>query len=829
MTTKAFANQEEVPRDHSTRMRVRDPEAPDVLKPATKERLRLLQRRKDRTVLSLLDRVNVMNEDEFASMLEIVDAFDVRVSHRAQQQTFLHTCSDPERAKRLLWLESDAEARMHLCSHKDAAGNTFLHRHLEEGEVDAWMLDALNAFSVAKIKNVRGETLLATAARLGRTNTVTALRHHSDILTRDTQGRTAVHLVKLGDAGLMDALCKHEHAKAAFLMRDKDDQNALEYWISSSPGQWTSPPQNKHSLDLLRSFDVFAQNVDAWASGEANAWLSPTLFHRIRDFFLGYHLINMSWIPYMVPDETNGEWPSHVWAVLQHSPQRVYLMLLDKYAMRRKDFRGRTAVHCMLTEATPFSVEELELWLHNLQHDPDIGETAPMDFWGTKGELGETALHLMCKSPKCSDEWIVSVLNNPGVSPCHIVTQTEGRFLDHSCRLLHDYDSDGFLPIHYACLFKGVDVVRALVHSHGQAPRTLKLPLLGDGKTCLHLAALSRHPDNLAKVRCLVEEFGMDVNAPSCGSCVRPNSDGSMHAFRLSSKHGWTPLHAALYGAFNSESGDMYLDVIRYLLQRGANVNAPCGSGHTPIHFASCKEHIDMLVEAGASVSDIAISCDSMSVERTPLESVVAFSNPFTQRHVETAKALLDNGAAIDGMYFERKRRGATSDLIECHVHPLSSSIRLRNWQMMELLVGYGASVCDFPTWNVLFSDSMTGSPNAQRCLAILFAAGFFHGDSMWDYFPLPCPVLLEYMVPLYERFGERAMMEIGPRMHVFQRNRVQSLMYTFSRLPLPDLVRRRLLIHCMHQQCSTFVCHTWEDYSAALDLVPLDASRHNM
>ena len=62
---------------------------------------------------------------------------------------------------------------------------------------------------------------------------------------------------------------------------------------------------------------------------------------------------------------------------------------------------------------------------------------------------------------------------------------------------------------------------------------------------------------------------------------------------------GRTPLHLA------SKQGE--LDVARYLVEAGANVNKKMEDGRTPLHFASEQGELDVaryLVEAGANINE---------------------------------------------------------------------------------------------------------------------------------------------------------------------------------------------------------------------------------
>ncbi|XP_044158380.1 ankyrin repeat domain-containing protein 53 [Bufo gargarizans] len=100
----------------------------------------------------------------------------------------------------------------------------------------------------------------------------------------------------------------------------------------------------------------------------------------------------------------------------------------------------------------------------------------------------------------------------------------------------------------------------------------------GYGFTTLHMAALH---SRLQCLKLLLEDYGMDVNVPSV--------------------YGWRALHLVM----NRKSGQRAMPCLRYLLQRGADVNVKSQNLTTPLHRAASEgleDCIAVLVEAGADV-----------------------------------------------------------------------------------------------------------------------------------------------------------------------------------------------------------------------------------
>lgn len=136
------------------------------------------------------------------------------------------------------------------------------------------------------------------------------------------------------------------------------------------------------------------------------------------------------------------------------------------------------------------------------------------------------------------------------------------------------------------------------------------------GVTGLHLAVFA----GLEMVQ-LLHESGASLNATS--------KDGS-------------PLHQAVW------IGDM--EVLRYLLQQGANANATTPSGETPLHMAAYKGHVEqatILLQHGAKANVATTDGNTDMFEgsppvvgETPLHLAAAYG------HEAMVRLLLDNGAS---------------------------------------------------------------------------------------------------------------------------------------------------------------------------------------
>lgn len=165
------------------------------------------------------------------------------------------------------------------------------------------------------------------------------------------------------------------------------------------------------------------------------------------------------------------------------------------------------------------------------------------------------------------------------------------------------------------------------------------------------------------KVKALIAQ-GADVNAPS---------QSSDHA---------TPLHMAVtYGDVNklhlkdqsTLPDEVYtqsrLKLVKLLIESGANIRASTIDGATPLHMATTKEIVALLIEHGAIVD-----AQDFSNERlTPLLMA-------TVRHKSVVEALINHGANVN-------QKTTSGDA------PLLNAVRAKNIEVVELLINSGADI----------------------------------------------------------------------------------------------------------------------------------------
>ena len=335
-------------------------------------------------------------------------------------------------------------------------------------------------------------------------------------------------------------------------------------------------------------------------------------------------------------ENDQGETPLHVLSRGEFDTQQgvqTARLLLEHGAdvnARRKD--GCTSLHLASFEGR---VEVAQLILEH-------GANPKLE-----SEGGDTALHLVSLSDFDIQEQDVSI--------ARLLLE---RGVDVNAR-----DKDGFTSLHYAA-FKGRVGVTQVFLDHG-ANAMLETER---SETALHTVSRGDYnsQEQGASIARLLLERGVDVNAREKKDCwsslheaamrgrvevVRVLLDHGANA-KLETKQGETALHIVSRGKYSSE--EQGASIVRLLLDRGVDVNARDEDGWTSLHEAAFKGRAEVarvLLDHGANAK--------LETEKgeTALHIVSQGDYDSQEEGASTAQLLLERGEEVNS----RDKNGWTS------------------------------------------------------------------------------------------------------------------------------------------------------------------------
>jgi len=180
------------------------------------------------------------------------------------------------------------------------------------------------------------------------------------------------------------------------------------------------------------------------------------------------------------------------------------------------------------------------------------------------------------------------------------------------CHLAALQDEDGDTPLHIAIAHGNTQLIEYLVN----LMQCLTLDIYNNLKqTPLHLAVITEQAHTVGKLIAAGANANMpdrNGHTPTHLACQRSRTDCLEQLFSSTNKvdlefknfNGFTPLHEAVFAGCTSG--------VRCLVAHGANVNCKDGkSGRTPLHHAVESENIDVireLLNCGADPSEPAFS-----------------------------------------------------------------------------------------------------------------------------------------------------------------------------------------------------------------------------
>lgn len=136
-------------------------------------------------------------------------------------------------------------------------------------------------------------------------------------------------------------------------------------------------------------------------------------------------------------------------------------------------------------------------------------------------------------------------------------------------------------------------------------------------EVCSKAKEAGKHPSYVPLVLNLIHHYNLDVNRSvlansysifhcCClsGSLELVSSLSNMADIHHTTDHGDTPLYIAVYAAAHKKLGQPGLEVVQHLLQAGSDVNAANLAGFTALHQASrlmCSDIVRLLLDWGAN------------------------------------------------------------------------------------------------------------------------------------------------------------------------------------------------------------------------------------
>lgn len=217
--------------------------------------------------------------------------------------------------------------------------------------------------------------------------------------------------------------------------------------------------------------------------------------------------------------------------------------------------------------------------------------------------------------------------------------------------------ADGtWTALDFAVVYDRREVVRALVKAGADVKRTG--PRLNGSNCTALMAAIYLNRDEIARELIrngspLGVAAGRDAGTPldiavSYNSSLLPELLEAGADVRIpSGTVGFTPLHRAVYMG--------YIDLVKLLLDHGAEINAPSAEGMSPLHLASTPEMVDLLISKGATIG----AKDDKGL--TPLEAMI--EGTYVSASAAALDALLAKGASVTDVHSSLQK--SSTDMLQ--------------------------------------------------------------------------------------------------------------------------------------------------------------------
>ncbi|MHB9146880.1 MAG: ankyrin repeat domain-containing protein [Candidatus Amoebophilus sp.] len=400
-------------------------------------------------------------------------------------------------------------------------------------------------------------------------------------------------------------------------------------------------------------------------------------------------LIRKGAINYINVKDNEGYTPLHL-AIINGSIDMINLLLTRGgiNAINKQDNEGRTPLHLAIKCTKRRSIGLVRLLLDKARLW-SIDTTALIKI---ADSYERTSLHYAAKY--CSQEMIelllefgaeeaVCIKDLYQSTPLHMAAQynkaeTVELLLENAEEnLANQHDTHGNLPIFYAIsnpdVSKSIEIIQQLgrgaklhaINSKGDTPMHLAVKLNSnkilevllrhmdridfkdnEGNTLLHLAVLKK---NYEIVNMLLKHSPYLINYK--------NNDGNTSVYFAISQEDEKILKLLLNNSavnadlesrnrkgicpFHMAAAKNNIDIIKLLLECGANIDIKDRIGYTPVHIAACKGHTELVKFFISHGADIKIAATD-EYKNAPIHTAVKHN------HVKVVRLLLSQGANVN-------------------------------------------------------------------------------------------------------------------------------------------------------------------------------------
>ncbi len=437
---------------------------------------------------------------------------------------------------------------------KDVYGNTPLHvaaQYDSKLEIVEFLLDK-NASGINDVNN-NGSTPLHVATQGNKPSTVKLLLNRgARIEVKDSRNRTPLDLAKQeGYTNIVQMIEQRQSDLDEELLTAVRDGNLNEVEDLVS--------QNAN----VNTTDIYSWTPLHWATFKDHLEIARFLIKKGAD-------INAA------DKGPYGKKPIHV-AAENNSKDIIEFFLSKGVGINDTDKQGYTPLHYAAwrgrLEVAKFLIEEYANSIFKYNNGSTLPCNAPL----------KNHLHVM----KCSigNRNILEIRDNSGRVPLHCAA-SNGKldmvkyFIDEEKVDVNIKDNGYWTPLHWASWGGHLDVAKYLVDKRANINAKDK-----GSKIPLNVAIDQKHNDVVKYLEQAQLDLNKELLIAAKGGDLNKVIDLISKGANVKDNNDDTPLHLAVG----------YLDVVKYLISKGANINAKCKAGKTTLDIARDRGHNNVI------------------------------------------------------------------------------------------------------------------------------------------------------------------------------------------------------------------------------------------